>query len=321
METLQTLQKRIVTTGKLESIVKSMKTLSAVSVKQYERAVASLNDYMNNIESGLQVALRDYKVPITRKPHQQQAMKRGCIVFGSDQGLCGRFNENLALYFERRLQEWNIPKTEIQLLVIGARLAARLDAAGCTIDEQFWVPGSVSGINHNVYQILQVMENWQKQYHLSHVDIFFNQHAPGTAGEPYDRSLLPIDNVHLRDLAKEKWNGRSLPQYSVNSAKMFSALIHQYLFVNLFRAQTESLESEQASRLRSMQNAEKNIDEHLEELHAHYSSVRQSTITSELLDLVAGFKATAGKKKEKAEGLDPSLLEFFDSLQEELTVG
>lgn len=67
METLQSLQKRIITTVKLQSIVKSMKTLSAVSVKQYERAVVSLGDYLLNIESGLQVALRDYKLPVTKK--------------------------------------------------------------------------------------------------------------------------------------------------------------------------------------------------------------------------------------------------------------
>lgn len=318
METLQILQKRINTTGKLQSIVKSMKTLSAVSVRQYERAVASLDDYLKNIEAGLQVALRDYKLPITRKSPLKGPTVRGVVVFGSDQGLCGRFNENLALFFDKKVQEWNFEKTAIHLLAIGARMAARLDAVGYKIDEQFWTPGSVSGINRNIYQILLVMERWQKQYQLTHVDIFFNRHAPGTGGEPYSRPLLPIENVHLRHVAEKTWEGRSLPQYSIEPAALFSSLIHQYLFVSLYRAQAESLESEQASRLRSMQNAEKNIEEHLDELHAKYSAVRQSSITAELLDLVAGFKATAGKKKD-IEMLDPALLEFLNKLEKEVT--
>lgn len=315
METLQSLQKRIITTVKLQSIVKSMKTLSAVSVKQYERAVVSLGDYLLNIESGLQVALRDYKLPVTKK--KTDTVVRGLILFGSDQGLCGRFNENLVALFEKQLQEWNVEKKELHVLVIGARIAARLDATGYKIDEQFWVPGSVSGINHNIYQILLVMERWQKQFQLTHIDMFFNRHAPGTAGEPYNRPLLPIDNTHLRHVARKKWEGRSLPQYSVQARHLFSALIHQYLFVSLFRAQAESLESEHASRLRSMQNAEKNINEHLEELHAKYSAERQSSITSEMLDLVAGFKTAAGKKKDKTL-FDPALLEYFSGLEKEI---
>jgi F-type H+-transporting ATPase subunit gamma len=315
METLQSLQKRIITTGKLQSIVKSMKTLSAVSVRQYERAVASLGDYLLNIESGLQVALRDYKLPVTKKA--SVTVVRGLIVFGSDQGLCGRFNENLVALFEKQLQEWHVEKNKLHVLVIGARIAARLDAIGHKIDEQFWVPGSVSGINHNIYQILLVMERWQKQYQLTHIDMFFNRHAPGSAGEPYTRALLPIDNVHLRHVAEKKWEGRSLPQYSVQAPQLFFALIQQYLFVSLFRAQAESLESEHASRLRSMQNAEKNIQEHLEELQAKYSAERQSSITSELLDLVAGFKTAAGKKKDKVL-FDPALLEFLSGLEKEI---
>ena len=75
---------------------------------------------------------------------------------------------------------------------------------------------------------------------------------------------------------------------------MIKNLIRQYLFVSLFRAQTESLESEQASRLLSLQNAEKNIQDHLEELKADFRIKRQTAITSELLDIVAGFKAAAG---------------------------
>jgi len=295
METLQTLQKRITTTGKLQSIIKSMKTLSAVSIRQYERAVVSLDNYLTTIEHGLHIALRDYHLPLIRKvPVPKQ---RGLIVFGSDQGLCGRFNENLAAFVGRQVQEWGLEKQDLHLLVIGVRAAARLETLGYEIDEQFWVPGSVSGINHNIYQILTVMEHWQKEHHLTHIDLFFNRHAAGTAGEPYRRSLLPIDNVHLEHIAKRKWEGRSVPQYALAPPKLFFALIRQYLFVSLYRAQTESLESEQASRLRSMQNAEKNIKEHLEELHARYSAERQSSITAELLDLVAGFRTTSGRKK------------------------
>jgi F-type H+-transporting ATPase subunit gamma len=43
-----------------------------------------------------------------------------------------------------------------------------------------------------------------------------------------------------------------------------------------------------------MQNAEKNIQEHLEEIFADYHRQRQMTITEELLDIVSGYEAMKG---------------------------
>ena len=77
----------------------------------------------------------------------------------------------------------------------------------------------------------------------------------------------------------------------MNPDRLFSALVRQYLFVSLYRAYTESMASENGARLSSMQAAEKNIQERLEELTAMHRQQRQESITSELLDIVSGFEA------------------------------
>jgi F-type H+-transporting ATPase subunit gamma len=95
----------------------------------------------------------------------------------------------------------------------------------------------------------------------------------------------------LREIAKKKWESKSLPIFRMDTDKIFSSLIREYLFVSLYRAFAESLASENASRLASMQNAEKNIEEQLQDLHVQFHRKRQMTITEELLDIVAGFEA------------------------------
>ncbi|MBC2713291.1 MAG: F0F1 ATP synthase subunit gamma [Desulfosarcina sp.] len=296
METLQTLQKRIDTTGKMQSIVKSMKTLSAVNIRQYERAAVSLEKYQRTITLGLQVALGQYSLPA--RGTAPFTAGRSVVAFGSDQGLCGRFNEKLAQFIIQSVREWD-RKEKIHFLVIGARLAVRLEASGFPAEEQFWVPGSVGGINFNVYQVLQTLEKWRTEHHISHIDIFFNGHAAGTAGTPCRQSLAPIVDSLLGDMVSQPWAGPSLPQFSIPVEELFSGLIRQYLFVTLFRAQAESLASEQASRLRSLQNAEKNIDERLGELRGLFSAQRQATITAELLDIVTGFRTSGRRKKDE----------------------
>lgn len=82
-----------------------------------------------------------------------------------------------------------------------------------------------------------------------------------------------------------------LPMFTMDRDQLFSVLIRQYLFVSLHRAFAESLASENASRLASMQNAQSNIAEQLEELTSTYHQRRQMSVTEELLDIVSGFEA------------------------------
>ena len=99
------------------------------------------------------------------------------------------------------------------------------------------------------------------------------------------------EQISCSFIARKKWESKSLPIFRMDGDKIFSSLIREYLFVSLYRAFAESLASENASRLASMQNAEKNIEEQLLDLHVQFHRTRQMTITEELLDIVAGFEA------------------------------
>ncbi len=91
------------------------------------------------------------------------------------------------------------------------------------------------------------------------------------AFRPHMVYLFPLDMDWLRALAEKKWPCRTLPTFSMDADKLFSSLVRHYLFFSLYRAFVESLASENASRLASMQMAEKNIEEHLNELSVSIS--------------------------------------------------
>jgi F-type H+-transporting ATPase subunit gamma len=96
--TLESLRRKIDGAGDLEGVVRSMKALAASSIGQYEKAVQSLDDYYRTVELAL-VACLHQAGPVSlgegkRSPHERQHEgKIGAVVFGSDQGLVGRFNE------------------------------------------------------------------------------------------------------------------------------------------------------------------------------------------------------------------------------------
>jgi F-type H+-transporting ATPase subunit gamma len=71
--------------------------------------------------------------------------------------------------------------------------------------------------------------------------------------------------------------------------RSLSSLIREHLFVTIFRAGAESMASEHVTRLASMQAADRNIQQHLEEMTGTFRRRRQQDITEELIDITAGF--------------------------------
>jgi F-type H+-transporting ATPase subunit gamma len=102
---------------------------------------------------------------------------------------------------------------------------------------------------------------------------------------------LPLDKAWHRKLAATPWPNKTIPQAINGVPWALDAMLRGYLFVLLFQTCAESLASENASRLASMQRAEKNIDSMLEDLNRKFHRLRQEAIDEELFDVIAGFKA------------------------------
>jgi F-type H+-transporting ATPase subunit gamma len=110
---------------------------------------------------------------------------------------------------------------------------------------------------------------------------------------PGDYRLLPMDEQWLQQLREAPWPTHALPMFTTPADELLSHLVRQYLFVELYGALAESLAAENATRLRAMQSAEKNVEERLDELTTRYNRQRQNSITAELLDVISGSEAVA----------------------------
>jgi F-type H+-transporting ATPase subunit gamma len=290
LETLETLRRRIRSTEDLQSVVKTMKSLAAVSIRQYERAARSLEEYNRVVEMGLHIALRNRPDGVNVGEEQPQA-RLGAVVFGSDQGMCGQFNERIVAYAVERMDAMQIRRQDRSILSVGVRVTARLEDARQPLERAFSVPSSVSGITQDVQEVLLHIEDWRSQQNIDRIVLFFNRQTGGAAYEPQMSYLLPLDLVWLHRLEEEPWPSRSLPIFRMEWEEILAALIREHFFVSLYRAFAQSLASENAARLAAMQTAERNIEEKLDEFNGHYQRQRQNVITSELLDIVSGFEA------------------------------
>ncbi|MEA3544581.1 MAG: F0F1 ATP synthase subunit gamma [Thermodesulfobacteriota bacterium] len=290
MKSLEGLHKQLDSLDELRTIVKTMKALSAATIHQYEQAVTALAGYYRTVEHGLHVVLKDMDVP-EPAPDRHRTGRLAAIVFGSDHGLCGRFNEEISHYALQRMDSTAAERKSRLLLAVGARVVASLEAEGQAVEENFLVPGSAAQITATVQKILLKIDQWREQSGVHSVFLFYNRHSGGKMYRPVGFELLPINLRRFHHLEKKSWPSRSLPTFTMASETLFSRLLRQYLFVSLSRACAESQASEHASRLAAMQAAERNLDERLEEVTMTYRRARQNAITAELLDVVSGFEA------------------------------
>ncbi len=288
MATLEYYRNKIEHSQDLLSVVKTMKAMAAVSIRQYEQAVDALGEYNRTIDIGLQALLKQ-QPSIPSNVINVQDGPVAAVVFGSDLGMCGQFNQDIAAFVQQEEELTNAD--ELDIIAMGERMDALLRADGWPVHQKFWLPGSVRGITAGVQEILFQLLKWREQQELSCIYLFYNKKLSGSTYEPQRVQLWPLNAEWLQNLAKQEWPTPCVPDHRTPFRELLAALVRNYFSVSLYRAFAESLASENASRLAAMQAAEKNINEHLEELTTQFNHERQSSITSELLDIVSGFEA------------------------------
>jgi F-type H+-transporting ATPase subunit gamma len=286
------LRRKIAGAGDLQSVVRTMKAVAASSIGQYERSVHALADYSRTVELGLGACFRESgSPPVTAERTQPQgASSVGAVVFGSDQGLVGQFNEVVSDHAIKALAA--LPGSP-SVWAVGERVHARLADAGLPLMGLFTVPTAVQAITPLVGQILVAIEPHHNKGEAAELHLFYNRPTSGAVYTPVSQRLLPLDAPWRRALAERPWPTKQLPEVMGMGTGTLRALIREYLFISLFRACAESLASENASRLAAMQRADKNIDELLEDLNRTFHRLRQSGIDEELFDVVSGFEALA----------------------------
>jgi F-type H+-transporting ATPase subunit gamma len=296
METAESLRRAITVTSELQSLVKTMKALAAVNIRAYERSVRAVAEYNRTVEMGLQIALRKLPEHLTL-PKYEPGRKLAAVVFGSDHGMCGQLNDQVVTYASRALRKLSARRETQVAIAVGSRAAAQLEALHRPVEMCVRVPSSTAGITTAVEEVLRKIDEWHTQRDIELIVLFNARPVSGARYRVRGVRLLPVDTEWINSLRTKRWPSKVIPMFTMDETRLFQALIREYLFVSLYRAFAESLASENASRLASMQVAERNIEDHLHALTTEARRLRQSSITLELLDIIASFEALRGKGK------------------------
>lgn len=298
METLDNLKKTLETSKSIKQVVSTMKALSGANIKKYEKIVKILYTYKSNVELALQaVMMHNDKININELEFIGQSKNKKAnnlvVIFGSNQGLCGRFNDKIANFLIDDIE--NIDNNKV--IVVGERLSMLLSNTKLKIFKTIPVPNSIENISNTIYELLSIIEEEIENKTINKVFLYYTANDDTMNGTLTKNRLIPIDKKILENAQKKVWPTNNIPYWQVDTKTLIVDLLKQYIFVGLNDALVNSIASEQKNRLLTLQNAENNINDLIRTKNLEYNQKRQSTITNELLDVVTGYSVSKRKKK------------------------
>ena len=299
MDSLEGLQKRIKTTQDLRSIVTTMKSLSAVSILQYDTALKSLREYSRTVNLGVIALFKNDALqiadPVVVKAEHRRAL---AVVVGSDTGLVGKLNREVFRFAQDKLKSDGFDMKKAGYIAVGRQIIGQMHGKDYNMCEAYPVSNTVKAVGNTAASVLVRINELIDEEGYTHVFVFYSR-KEGTTVHPVSLQLMPFSYEWVERLKKINWPGHNFPTFSLPASEINSALVRERVMIDLCQSITEELSAEHHMRLTTMQAAEKNIDENLEKMNLQYQQIRQENITTELLDVVSGAEALRKQDKKK----------------------
>jgi F-type H+-transporting ATPase subunit gamma len=260
----------------LAGVIKSTKTLAAISARQFGQSLQAVDAYARVTSMGL-AALPWVPdgAPLTNSPNAAC----GLLIFGAQRGLCGRFHQDILEQAMARIGALE----NVRVVVVGQRLGDDMAEAGIAPEASIAAPASSAGLIETIQTLLQVLIHWHGQ--VSQATMLHAVHGSTLEAT----ALLPVSWPRQ----EAAWPGHSLP-YVAAPQEALHLFLQERLFIVLLRATIHACAAEAMARWRAMQAAQDHLDEQLDRLRNKARTLRQEIITDELLDILSGYAVTFG---------------------------
>lgn len=282
------LKSRIATAQNVSKITRAMEMVAASKMKRAQDQALSARPYSQALYDSISTISRASK--LTSHP-LLSAHTEGIpvmVVIGTDKGLCGALNSNLA----RVLVQWRNAHKDGEVIVVGKKAVAFARGLGMTVRAQFSDLPEHLRFSDVLPVMTLVFEGFTGKKFRS-VEILYTDFINTLSQRPKQAGLLPLTEVVKTEGVKEKDEDELTKEYTFEpSAKeILEYLLPFYLENTLYHSFLEAKASEHSARMVAMKNASDNAVELVDELKLLYNRTRQQSITSELLDIVSATMA------------------------------
>ena len=291
MANLKEIRTRITSVESTMQITSAMKMVSAAKLKRAQDAITQMRPFakkFNEILLNVSGSVEGSDHPLMKKNNGKKVL---LIALSSNRGLCGGFNSNVIKEVKRVIQQ--NPDKEYSILPIGKKVFDAFKKSTLINDndllpkncELIWDNLSYDYVVEAIMKIIHAFEN--NVYDESY--IIYNSFKNAAVQELINEKFLPVEPI---EDSSESTSSDYI--FEPNQEEILNDLIPNSLKIKFYKALLDSFASEHGARMTAMHKATDNATEMNKELTLFYNKARQASITSEILEIVAGAEALGG---------------------------
>ncbi len=276
---------KIASVQNTQKITNAMEMVAASKMRKAQEGMAASRPYATNIRNVIgHIALGNLEY---RHPYmEERPVKRvGYIVVSTDRGLCGGLNINLFKQVLADAAKWQGQEAEVEFAVVGSKATSFFNNMGAKVTAQISGLGDTPSITDLVGSV-QVMLKAYDDGEIDKLFIVYNKFVNTMTQEPTIDQLLPLPKSDDEEI-KHRWDYIYEPDANV----LLDQLLVRYVESQVYQGVVENLACEQAARMVAMKAATDNAGDLIDDLQLVYNKARQSAITQELGEIVAGAAA------------------------------
>ena len=276
---MKAIKRRIKSVGSTKQITKAMQLVASSKLRKAKARAEQARPYFNELYKTMceiASANTDFSTIYTVK---REVKHRLFIVVAGDRGLAGGYNSNvLKMAVAAHANDAEKPK----IIAIGKKAGEFFAKRDYDIVASY--ANIAEDIKPNTAQdIANIAIDMFANGEVDEVVVFYTMFVSSMSQEPHSMSVLPMDTVELEDYG--------VMTYDPSPEAVFNRIVPRFTASLIQCAVVESYASEQGARRTAMENATDNADAMTESLSLLYNRARQSSITTEIIDIVSGASA------------------------------
>lgn len=294
MATLRDIKLRIKGVKSTQKITSAMKMVATAKLKRAQNAIESARPYFMKLENTISDVIAsisdDYSHPLLGQREEVKSV--AFIVVSSDKGLAGSFNNNLFKSFQEYLQgdfKKEFPEATVRTIPVGRKAVDYFRKNNFDNIRSF--PGVFNNLSFDISKsIINTVVDDYVEGKIDRVYVYYNQFMNVMVQLPTRKMIIPLEH----DLSGDQEASVDYI-YEPDKKQLLDVLIPKLIDIQLWRALLESNAAENAARMMAMDSATTNAGELIENLELQYNKARQAAITTEMLEIVSGANALAGR--------------------------
>ncbi len=282
---IRDVRRRVRSVQNIQQITRAMKFVAASKLRRAQDRIFSARPYANRMLAVLNSLAARAKPELHPLLVQRDGDKVMLVVVTSDRGLCGAFSSNIIKAATRYIREENINET-ISLTLVGRKGADWFRRRPWPVRHEYVNIMSRVDLKY-AQEISRSIIDYYLAGELDAIYLVYNEFKSVVQQKVVIEKLLPIQRLDSDDQEEVLLDHI----YEQPPSVLFDHLLERHVKTQVFRAMLESEAAEHGARMTAMDAATRNAKDMIESLTLRMNRMRQTSITTEIIEIVGGAEA------------------------------